>query len=187
MRWIFQYLFWFQSTNFLHISFSLCEQIFFKSDIFVRHPLIVINNTDMFLLWRLIRWLICQLHEMVQLIEELLAGGVDLQQEEGDEHNGDDGWWKTGGQDRGDDRSSITLSFNNQKSSPRLLWCFQNNSRKIDMPCLDCDIGFYKYPSMFLKRNWGYWTRKGATRNYCCFWQFDFKYLTGSLAFVYVA
>ena len=58
---------------------------------------------------------------MVQLIEELLAGGVDLQQEEGDEHNGDDGWWKTGGQDRGDDRSSITLSFNNQKSSPRLL------------------------------------------------------------------
>ena len=58
---------------------------------------------------------------MVQLIQELLAGGVDLQQEEGEEHNGDDGWGKTGGQDRGDDRSSITLSFNNQKSSPRLL------------------------------------------------------------------
>ena len=154
---------------------SVYVKFFFLSDIFVRHPLIVINNTDMFLLWRLIRWLICQLHEMVQLIQELLAGGVDLQQEEGEEHNGDDGWWKTGGQDRGDDRSSITLSFNNQKSSPRLLWCFQNYSRKIDMPCLDCDIGFYKYPSMFLKRNWGYLTRKGATRNYCIFWKFDFK------------
>ena len=57
---------------------------------------------------------------MVQLIEELLAGGVDLQQEEGEQHNGDDGWRKTGGQDRGHDRSSFTLSFYNQKSFPVL-------------------------------------------------------------------
>ena len=45
---------------------------------FMPTNVLINNNTDMFLLRRLVGCLVGQLDEMVELIEELLAGGVNL-------------------------------------------------------------------------------------------------------------